>query len=63
MFAIANAQLNTFCLAGTPMKPTNLLPMYIGKRFVGFIGIPAKQKVLNWLLSVVGSGDASALDK
>jgi len=63
MFAIANAQLSTFCLAGTPMDPTKLLPMHIRKTFLGSIDISANQKVLNWLLSVVGSGDASALDE
>ena len=59
MFLIVDAQLRTFCLAGMSMDSTNLFPMHIGKRFVGFIGVPVKQQVFNWLSSIVGSGDGS----
>ena len=63
MFAIANAQLSTFCLAGAPMDPTNHFSMHIGKTFVGSIDVPAKQKALNWLSTVVGSDNGSAVDE
>ena len=45
------------------MDPSNAFPVCIGKRFVESIDIPAKQKALNWLSTVVGSGDGSAVNE
>ena len=40
-------------------NPTNLFLIYIGKRFVGFIGVPAKQKVFNWALAIANMVDVA----
>jgi len=44
-------------LAGTPVDPTNIFLICIGKRFVESISVPAKQKVLNWASTIVNMVD------
>ena len=40
-----------------PTNSTNIFLVYIGKRCVGSIRIPAKQKVLNWALAIANMVD------
>ena len=46
-------------MAGTSMDPTNVFPICIGKRFVGSIGVPAKQKVFNWASAITNMVDVA----
>ena len=51
------SQLSTLCLAGTPMDPTHIFLVCIGKRFLGHIGVPTKQKGLNWVSAIANMVD------
>ena len=51
------SQLSALYLTGTPMDPTHSFLVCIGKRFLGYIGVPTKQRGLNWVSVIANMVD------